>query len=269
MEPVLIIVQARTGSSRLPGKILKDLGGQPVLLRMMERLRRVRTPARCVVATTTEPEDDLIAALCARHGIESYRGHPTDLLDRHYQAARAFGASAVAKIPSDCPLIDPAIVDQVFARFACGDWDYASNLHPASHPDGNDVEVMRFDALEAAWREAVLPMEREHTTPFIWERPERFRLANVRWRDARGVPLPDYSMSHRWTLDYREDYDFIRRVFEELYPATPEFGLADILALLDRKPELSQINARYCGVNWYRDHLHQLKTVDARQTRPA
>jgi len=268
-EPVLIVVQARTSSTRLPGKILKDLGGQPLLLRMMERLRRVRTPARCVVAMTTDPDDDVIESLCARHGVERYRGHPTDLLDRHYRAARAFGASTVAKIPSDCPLIDPAVVDRVLARFERGDCDYASNLHPASYPDGNDVEVMGIDALEAAWREAVLPMEREHTTPFIWERPERFRLANVDWQDDRGVAMPDRSMSHRWTIDYREDYDFIRSVFEELYPSNPGFGLGDILALLDRRPELWAINARYCGVNWYRDHLHELKTVDARQTRPA
>jgi spore coat polysaccharide biosynthesis protein SpsF len=125
-------------------------------------------------------------------------------------------------------------------------------------------------ALGTAWREAELPMEREHTTPFIWERPERFRLANVLCEvDSAGAPVRDYSLSHRWTLDYPEDYEFIRRVFEELYPANPQFGLADILDLLETKPEIAAINAVYAGVNWYRDHLHELKTVDVRHTRPA
>lgn len=267
-QPVLIVIQARLGSTRLPGKILKDLGGQPVLTRMIERLRLISAPARLLVATTGDRQDDAIASLCRTLDVGVFRGHPTDLLDRHYRAAVAVGASAVVKIPSDCPLIDPAIIDKVLERFSRLDCDYASNLHPASWPDGNDVEVMSFGALEAAWREAQLPMEREHTTPYLWERPERFRLANVRWDEGRAVPR-DYSLSHRWTLDYAEDYELIRSVFEELYPANPAFGVEDILRLLANRPELAAINAQYVGVNWYRHHLHQLRTVDARHTRHA
>ncbi|MFM8330837.1 MAG: cytidylyltransferase domain-containing protein [Candidatus Methylumidiphilus sp.] len=264
---LLIVVQARCGSSRLPGKVLREVCGKPMLARMLERLRRVRTPAQLLVATTDEPQDDAVAALCADIGVDVFRGHATDLLDRHYQAARAYGAQVVAKIPSDCPLIDPAIADAVFAQFQGADFDYVSNLHPATYPDGNDVEVMRFEALATAWREARLPMEREHTTPFLWERPERFRLGNVSWEPAAGEPRRDYSMSHRWTVDYAEDYDFVRRVFEELYPQCPGFGLNDILDLLARQPEIAALNAQYAGVNWYRHHLHELKSVDARHTR--
>ena len=266
-DDVLIVVQARVGSTRLPGKVLMDLGGKPLLARILERLERVRTPSRVVVATTTDRQDDSIVALCRGLGIEAFRGHPSDLLDRHYQAAVAFGAHRVAKIPSDCPLIDPEVVDRVLARFARGDCDYASNLHPASYPDGNDVEVIRTAALQAAWREAVLPMEREHTTPFLWERPERFRLANVLWDNETS--LQDFSLTHRWTVDYPEDYEFVRCIFEELYPNNPAFGVSDILGLLEDRPEIAAINARYAGVNWYRHHLHELKTVDARHTRPA
>lgn len=120
-EPVLIVVQARLGSTRLPGKILKDLGGKPVLIRMLERLQRVRMPCQVVVATTTAAQDDSIADLCHEAGVETFRGDPEDLLDRHYRAALAAGASAVAKVPSDCPLIDPAVVDRVLRRFAAGD----------------------------------------------------------------------------------------------------------------------------------------------------
>lgn len=265
-QAVLVVIQARLGSTRLPGKILKDLGGQPVLARMIERLRRIRMPARLVVATTTERQDDSIVALCHILNVDVFRGHPTDLLDRHYQVASLLGAEAVAKIPSDCPLIDPAIVDQVLAHFLRGDFEYVSNLHPASWPDGNDVEVMSFGALKTAWREAQLPMEREHTTPYLWERPERFRLANVLWDEGSATPR-DYSRSHRWTLDYAEDFECIRRIFEEIYPHNPAFGVEDILRLLANRPELAVINERYNGVNWYRHHLHQLKTVDAHQTR--
>jgi spore coat polysaccharide biosynthesis protein SpsF len=268
MAATLLVVQARLGSSRLPGKVLLEACGKPLLELMLERLARVRHPAQLVVATTTEPEDQRIAAFCEALGVAVFRGHPTDLLDRHYFAGLAFGAEAVAKIPSDCPLIDPAVVDRVLARFARGDCDYAGNLHPASFPDGNDVEVMSMEALGTAWREAEKAMEREHTTPFIWERPERFRLANVAFEPGPdAAPGRDCSMSHRWTLDYPEDYAFIRRVFAELYPAHPGFGLNDILELLAAKPEIAGLNAAYAGVNWYRHHLHELRTVGEAQTR--
>ncbi len=258
----LVVIQARMGSTRLPGKVLLDLAGAPLIVRMVERVARMRTSARTVVAITTESQDDGLVEVCRAAGIEVFRGHPLDLLDRHYQAALEYDADVVAKVPSDCPLIDPAVIDRVFQRFALGDCDYASNLHPATYPDGNDVEVMTRAVLEIAWREAALPMEREHTTPFIWERPGGFRIVNVPWETGR-----DYSMSHRWTIDYPEDYEFIRRVYEALYPVNPAFGLDDILALLDREPELAGINADYAGVNWYRHHLHELKTVAQHQTR--
>lgn len=267
-QKVVLVVQARLGSSRLPGKILLRACGRTLLELMLERLARVRSPASIVVATTTDMADQPIVDLCHALGIAIFRGHPTDLLERHYMAGLVCSADAVSKIPSDCPLIDPAVADQVLARYQEGGCDYASNLHPASFPDGNDVEVMSMAALGIAWREADKPMEREHTTPFIWERPERFKLANVLWKaGADGLPARDLSMSHRWTLDYPEDYRFIRRVYEELYPANPEFGLDDILDLLKARPDIAAINAAHAGTNWYRHHLHELRTVGAAQTR--
>jgi spore coat polysaccharide biosynthesis protein SpsF len=264
---LLIIVQARLSSTRLPGKVLLDICGQPMLARMLERLERIQTPAKIIVATTTESADDAIVALCSQLEIDVFRGHPSDLLDRHYQAAKYYGATAVAKIPSDCPLIDPTIADSVFDYFVSDDFDYVSNLHPASYPDGNDIEVMSMEVLTTAWREAGKPLEREHTTPFIWENPKRFRLGNVYWEGA--ILYGNCSMTHRFTVDYLEDYGFVRRVFEELYPEKPDFNLADIMALLESKPHLKDLNACHLGVNWYRHHLHELKTVDARHTRVA
>jgi spore coat polysaccharide biosynthesis protein SpsF len=259
----LIVCQARTGSSRLPNKVMMDLCGEPLLLRVVQRLQATRGGYDVVVATTDAGGDQPIRDLCAARRLDCFSGHPTDLLDRHYRAARERGAEVVVKIPSDCPLMDPAVIDRVIGFFLQDPqrYDFVSNLHPATYPDGFDVEVMPFSVLEQTWREARRPMEREHTTPFIWERPERFRLGNVLCEDGQ-----DYSMTHRLTIDYQADYDFIRAVYEELYPADPLFGLQPILDLLGRRPEIYEINARYAGVNWYRHHLDELKTIGADRT---
>jgi spore coat polysaccharide biosynthesis protein SpsF len=261
----LVVVQARTGSSRLPGKVLLPVAGAPVLVRMLERVVAARARFELVVATTTMGEDDPIAELVRRFGARVFRGHPTDLLNRHYRAALAARADVVVKIPSDCPLVDPAAIDRVLGAFFAdpGRYDFVSNLHPPSWPDGNDVEVMTFAALEQAWRTAAAPHEREHTTPFLWDRPERFRVGNVAWETRL-----DLSMTHRFTLDYPDDYAFVAAVYEALWkPNRPVFPLADILALLEERPELRETNARYAGVNWYRHHLSELLTVPASATR--
>ena len=261
---IVTIVQARMGSSRLPGKVLLPLAEQPLLVRMVERVQRARLAGTVVVATTTAAADDDVATCCAAYNLPCFRGDALDLLDRHYQAARHFGADVVLKIPSDCPLIDPAVIDQVLGFYLEneGRYDFVSNLHPATFPDGNDVEIMRFDALETAWREASRPLEREHTTPFFWENPGRFRVANVVWATGQ-----DFSMTHRWTIDYPEDYAFISAVFDQLHPKNPTFGLADVLQLLHEQPEIARLNAHLAGVNWYRNHLDELKTVAPSQTK--
>ncbi len=265
MTPNLVtIVQARTGSSRFPRKILQPVLGEPLLLRQLERVSRAKLTGTVVVATTTEPEDDEVQAICERRGIPVFRGHPLDLLDRHVSAARAFRAGHAVKIPSDCPLIDPGAINRVLGFYLehLGQYDYVSNLHPPSYPDGNDVEVMPLSILETAWEEAVRPLDREHTTPFIWDHPERFRIGNVTWETGL-----DYSMSHRFTLDYSEDYEFISLVYERLYPRRPYFTIRDILELLDEEPRIAEINARYAGINWYRHHMGALRTIGPEMTR--
>lgn len=264
MKRTLVVVQARTGSSRLPGKILMPLAGAPLLVRMMERVLAAKTPVEAVVATTTDPSDDAVLSLCEANDFPIFRGHPTDLLDRHHRAALAAKADVVVKIPSDCPLVDPAIIDRVLGAFAADDrCDYASNLHPATYPDGNDVEVMAASALATAWREADRPHEREHTTPFLWDQPGRFRMVNVTWETGF-----DWSMSHRFTVDYREDYEFAAAVYDELWtPSRPVFSLDDIVSLLAARSDLAAINEKYAGVNWYRHHLGELRTIAASQTR--
>ncbi len=259
-----VVVQARTGSTRLPGKVLLPVAGAPLLQRMIERVRAAKTAFELVVATTTDAADDPVAELGAKIGVRVFRGHPTDLLDRHLMAARSVGADAVAKIPSDCPLIDPAIIDRVLAAFGRGDGttDFASNLHPATWPDGHDVEVMTMAALETAHSEAKKPHEREHTTPFLWDQPERFRCVNV---TSGGENL---SMSHRMTIDYPEDYAFVAAVYDSLWRADrPIFPLEEILDLVAGRPDVFALNAKYAGVNWYRNHLADLETVRPEETR--
>jgi len=263
-DKVVIIVQARMTSSRLPGKVMMPILGKSLLARMIERLRMIRHRATILIATTDDPADDVIVKEAELLKITYFRGSMDNVLDRHYQAALTVGADVVLKIPSDCPLIDPEVVDHVLSYFFANrnKYDYVGNLHPATYPDGNDVEIMTMACLEAAWKEAQRPLELEHTTPYIWENPDLFRIGNVAWETGL-----DYSMSHRFTIDYPEDYDFIKRVFEELYRTNDGFGVADILKLLQAKPEIYDINAAYAGVNWYRHHLDELKTIAPEQTK--
>ena len=263
-DDIVTIIQTRTGSTRLPNKVLRPLAGKPLLARMVERVLAARSAGKVVVATTTDASDDPIVAICEQEGFACFRGDANDLLDRHYQAGLHFNATTVIKIPSDCPLIDPRVIDRIIGYYLDhpGEFDYVSNLHPATYPDGNDVEIMTMAALEAAWREATRPLEREHTTPYLWENPARFRIGNVIWE--KGL---DYSMSHRWTIDYEADYQFIAAVYDALYPNDPLFRLEDVLHYSAAHPEVEALNQQYAGVNWYRHHLEELRTVSAAQTR--
>ncbi len=261
---IVTVIQTRMGSSRLPGKVMLPILDRPLFVRQVERVRSAALAGVIVVAATVDPADDIIEDICKQEGILCYRGHAADLLDRHYQVALQHAADVVIKIPSDCPLIDPAIIDTVISYYLENkeQYDYVSNLHPASYPDGNDVEVMEFAALEHAWKHADKQLEREHTTPYIWEHPDKFRIGNVVMAQH-----PDYSMDFRFTIDYHEDYQFIKAVYEALYENNPLFSVTDILALLAEREDIYAINRQWAGVNWYRHHLDELKTITPQQTK--
>jgi spore coat polysaccharide biosynthesis protein SpsF len=244
---LLVVIQARVGSSRLPGKVLLPLAQKPLLERMIERVRAAKTAFELCVATTFLAEDEPIVSLCRRMDVACFRGHPRDLLDRHFAAGRAHAADAVVKIPSDCPLIDPSAIDRVLSAFLDTGvrYDLVTNLNPPTWPDGNDVEVMPISTLETAFVEATREHEREHTTPFIWERPERFAIRNVAWETGL-----DYAFTHRFTIDYPEDYAFIAAVYAALSAEGRVFALAEILDLLEQKPALRALNARFLGTSW-------------------
>ncbi len=230
---IVAVVQARAGSSRLPGKVLLSILGRPMLGMQLERVARARRVDRIVVATSTEPDDDAVADVAERAGVAVHRGSRDDVLARVHAAAR--GAEHVVRLTGDCPLTDPAIVDQVVLAHVQSGADYTSNAHVRTFPDGLDVEVMRTSALALAHQEARLPSEREHVTPYLYHHPERFRLHAV-------TRAPDLS-SLRWVVDREEDLAVVRAVFEHLYPYDPDFGMDAVLALAASRPALFAANA--------------------------
>ena len=231
---IVAIVQARMGSTRLPGKVLKDLGGDTILARVVHRLRRARLINEIVIATTTSPADDSIVRECERLAVKCFRGSEQDVLDRYYQAAKVLSAEAVVRITSDCPLIDPELVDATVRTFLEKKADYANNVSPRTFPRGLDVEVLTFAGLERAWREAVKPHEREHVTPYFYEHPELFHLTSIQGES-------DYS-AYRWTLDTSEDLELIRAIYSRL-GNRDDFGWHEALAVMEREPELVDLNS--------------------------
>lgn len=232
-----IVVQARASSARLPGKVLADLHGAPLIVREIERLRRVPGVDRIVVATSDAPADDGLAETIESHGgVGLFRGPEHDVLARYASAARAFGLDAIGRVTGDCPLIDPEVVGRVLTKFrATPGCDYASNCRPRSWPHGFDVEFVSRAALEAADAEARDGFDREHVLVHVFTRPERFVCVNVEADDRRQERL-------RLTVDYPADLEFVRAVYAALYDATPDFRLADIVELLARRPALLDIN---------------------------
>ena len=230
----LIIVQARMTSTRLPGKVLLPLAGQPMLVRLIERLGRVQRADGIVVATTTNPCDDAITAVCERLGVPFFRGSEHDVLSRYAKTARLHAANVVVRITSDCPLIDPDLVDQVIEAYEESNVDYVSNMLPPSWPLGMAVEVFSAPALEQAHAHARTAAEREHVTPFLYWHPERYRLRNI----ASPVDLSQ----HRWTVDTPEDHQLVSLLFDHLYHRMPNFTLADVLTVFETHPEWIAIN---------------------------
>ena len=230
----VIIVQARMTSTRLPGKVLLPLGGEPMLTRLVKRLRRVRHADAIVIATTTNASDDAIVALCEHLGVAHHRGSEHDVLSRYAEAAALHQADAVVRVTSDCPLIDPALIDRLIEVFAQGDCDYVSNMLPPTWPYGMAVEVFSVQALQEAHAQAGQESEREHVTPFIYWNPQRYRLRNV---------ACSQNLNHcRWTVDTPEDYELVSLLFGAVHQTHPEFCLGDLLAEMGRHPEWMRIN---------------------------
>jgi len=231
---IAAIIQARMGSTRLPGKVLMDLGGKTVLARVVSRLRRATLLHEIVVATTDSVADNAIVRECDRLGVLFFRGSENDVLDRYYQAARMCSAETVVRITSDCPATDSQLVDETIRIFQQEHADYASNVFPRTYPRGLDTEVFTVAALEQGWRDAHEPHEREHVTPYFYEHPELFRLVSLRGRI-------DYSR-YRWTLDTAEDLKLLRTIYAR-FDNRDDFSWSEVIQLMEREPELAEVNS--------------------------
>lgn len=269
------IIQARMSSSRLPGKVLLDIAGKPMLSQVVERTRRAQTIDQVIVATTTDPGDDPVEALCQEQGYDYYRGGLHDVLDRYYQAARLFEAALIVRITADCPVIDPGLIDQTVNAFmgssAARDqragrrspygslpYDFAANRLPPpwgrTYPIGLDTEVCTFQALERAWRETDLPHHREHVMPYFYDdipgdafQPIPGNPGLSEGRSSRGFRdlLLNYTQDYgamRWTVDTPEDLELIRQIFA-YFQNSNEFSWLQVLDLFERQPALAEINA--------------------------
>lgn len=236
MPETVAIIQARTGSSRLPRKVLKDLAGRTVLERVVRRTQRCREIDQVVVATSTAADDDAVVAECQKLEVPCYRGSEQDVLDRYLGAATAHAAEICVRITSDCPLIDSEVSAHIIRSFrqASPPVDYASNKIPQSYPRGLDTEVFTLDALKRAHSLAREPYERTHVTIYMYEHPEQFKLLSI----VSDVDRADW----RWTVDTQEDLEFVNAIYTRL-GGDGMFGWQDVVALLEREPGLRDINS--------------------------
>lgn len=235
---IAAIIQARTGSTRLPNKIFKELCGKPILWHVINRLSYSKLINQIIVATTNLPEDDKVKEFCKLNNILFYRGSSDDVLSRYYETAKIFNADLIIRITSDCPVIDPQILDKMlnefFDLYDKEKIDYMSNTIIRTFPRGLDAEIFPFNVLEKIHLEAKQNYEREHVTPYIYQHPEIFKIKNYACEK-------DYSF-HRWTVDTIEDFQLIEKIYELLYNENKIFYFDDLLKLFEEKPELININ---------------------------
>ena len=235
MSKVTAIIQARMSSSRLPGKVLMEAGGAPMLKHVVDRAARCTQMNAVIVATSLDVQDDPVAEFCGRERMSYYRGSEDDVLDRYYQAARNAKADIVVRITGDCPLIDPDVIGKAVHLFNSGEFDYVSNVYPPTYPDGLDVEVVSMAALETAWHEAVRPMDREHVTCFVSENKDhnRFRRGNI--ENSRNLSR------YRLTVDDVRDVQVVRAILDHF--GNDRCSMDEIIKYLDDHPEIMAVNA--------------------------
>lgn len=238
MKNILIISQARMGSTRLPGKVLKEISGKPLIWYLIKRIEQIKTPYKFIIATSLNENNKPLIEFAKELKIDYFEGNEDDVLDRYYQAAKKFIGDIIVRITSDCPLMEPDLVDRALNMFLNGNFDYLSNCHPYTYPDGYDIEIFSFEALEKAWNEAELPSEREHVTPYIWKNEkEQFMIGNFE---------NDENLSgFRLTVDTPEDFLLISKIIEKFYDNWVNIRLRDVMGFLKENPDLLKINNQF------------------------
>lgn len=233
---IVAIIEARFNSTRLPGKVLMPILGQPMLVRIVQRLKLARTIDDIVVATTDSKSDDVVAEALDYMGAHIYRGSENDVLDRVVKAAQSADADIIVEITGDCPLIDPGLVDKVVGDFLVGGADFVSNILPHTTPRGTDVRVFRASQLAEINRTSTDPADHEHVSLHFWEHLDRYACRNVE------MDLPEVVSEIRLTVDTAEDLELVRAIYEALYERNPAFSLVDVLDFLNARPELLELN---------------------------
>lgn len=234
---ILAILQARVSSTRLPGKVLKTLQGKPMISHQIDRILKSKKIDKLIIATSTDKSDDSLETIAKNINVDCFRGSLNNVLTRFYDAAFQYQPGHIVRLTGDCPLTDPKIIDQTISFYLAGDYDYVSNSVEATFPDGLDVEIFSFQTLQEAFTEAKFPSQREHVTPFINSQPDRYQL---------GCFKQSTDLSHlRWTVDEPEDFEFVKEIYRSLFPKNPDFGMHDVLNLIEQNPELPSINNNF------------------------
>ncbi|MDO8468829.1 MAG: glycosyltransferase family protein [Candidatus Peribacter sp.] len=249
----IAIIQARMSSRRLPGKILEDVAGVPLLAHVIRRAQASGVFDEVIAATSTEKTDDPVQAFCKIQNIPCFRGNLDDVLDRYYQTATSHGADRIARLTGDCPLLDPAVIRTVVEALDAKT-DYVSNVLHRTYPKGLDAEAFSMQTLAKVWEQAKLPSEREHVTPFIYKNPSLFRIREVTQKTNHSAL--------RWTVDEPRDLAFVRAVYGEL--GNGLFGQEEVLALLAAHPEIQMLNEGIDPDEGYKRSLQQDATQSNR-----
>jgi spore coat polysaccharide biosynthesis protein SpsF len=250
---IIAIIQARLGSSRLPAKVLLNLKGKSVIRHVAERTMASNLINKTYVATTILDDDLKIVEECSKNGINVFCGSENDVLDRYYQLSKLLKPKHIVRITADCPLIDPGVIDFVIKEHIKEDADYTSNTLEIPYPDGQDVEVFKFQALEKAYRDANLLSEREHVTPYIKFDEKNFKINKILSTEKKS--------NYRWTLDEKEDFDLIKIIFDELYDDNHFFSMDDIIKFLEKNKKLLSINSMYLREEGYRKSIENDKII--------
>lgn len=244
------IIQARMGSSRLPGKVLFDILGKPMLWYIVDRVKRAKNVDTVVVATSDKPQDKKIVEFCKKYNINYFQGSEDDVLDRFYNAAKSYNADMVYRITGDCPLVDPSLIDKLYEYYKNNDIDFSGIATGAGaineenrFPDGLDTECFSFEILEKAYSNATKQSDREHVTPYIWRNNDIHKIGSLK-------SSKDYSYM-RWTVDNQEDFDIIKNIYKALYPVKKDFNMDDIIDFFENNKELFKQNSHFIGDEGY------------------
>ena len=256
------IVQCRLSSSRLPAKIFLPGIKKPLIEHLLERLGKSKYLNKIIVATTNNLNDDYINNFLKKK-IDIFRGSETNVLERYFKCATHYNSEIIIRITSDCPLMDYRLIDDMIEYFLKNNFDYLSNIHPPSLPDGFDIEIFSYESLKKAFKNAKKNFQKEHVTPYIWDQPKKFKLANYHHQ------LKDKKLyeKYRLTLDYLEDYLVIFKIFKSLYKKNKFFSYKDILKLIKKNKQITSLNKKFIKVNWYGLYLDKLNSIKKKDTK--